>query len=787
MQLSTGRRGRRSTLDRCRAIVTPLFVLALGACAGDDLVSPEATRDVALAVSGTELSTTEIRSLHAEGQCMTIGSGNRVVLAACADAPTQQFVVQRTGEIRYGSLCLTPVTRGGSQGDVVHVTSCDGSDDQQWSVTDQNEIRGIGDRCLTLWGALVAAGTPVVQWTCHGKSHTKWSLTLSTPVSDPSDPIETPPAASSIASLHAEGQCVAVRSDGILAIADCAVAESQRYVFAESGEILAGELCVTPLTRGGKEGDGVRVTACDGSADQQWTVTAANEIRGIGDRCLTLWGARTAPGTTLVQWRCHGGSHTKWKVTAVTGDAPDDTPDDPEDPEDPVPTPSPTGGFHVTPQGRSTAQGTLADPWDLASALTNTATVGPGDTIWVHGGTYDGNFAVRVAGSPSQPVVIRAVPGQRAVIRRTTGGVAATVSMESPYVWLWGLEVDGAAVPCATGVNLGVSGSTSIPGVKLINLYVHDSGVNGIGAWSQAPDAEIYGSVLHRNGHDACSPEGSGRLGYGHGIYVQNTTGTKRIEDNFILDTFGYGMHAYTQEGALRNISIIGNAFARNRGGQEVHVGGANLTDPVVRENMIWGTGAVLRVGDLYAPAVNPVVEDNYLVLDGWRWPVFAPLNADNLRFNRNTLIRLRPTAAGTIQQQGRFSAASWGQNKYHGDPATGEFQWLDPAVNLTMTWAQFRQKFSTLTSSDSFSGLPTQSVVFVRPNRYERGRANVVVFNWSGASSVTASLPVAPSNGYNLYDATNFGGGPVASGSGSTVSIPMGGKTFGTFVVIPR
>ena len=42
----------------------------------------------------------------------------------------------------------------------------------------------------------------------------------------------------------------------------------------------------------------------------------------------------------------------------------------------------------VAPDGLVTNPGTMAAPWDIESALTNTGQVGPGDTIWLRAGTY---------------------------------------------------------------------------------------------------------------------------------------------------------------------------------------------------------------------------------------------------------------------------------------------------------------------------------------------------------------------------------------------------------------
>jgi lysophospholipase L1-like esterase len=51
---------------------------------------------------------------------------------------------------------------------------------------------------------------------------------------------------------------------------------------------------------------------CHGHANQQWTRTAAGEIRVYGSDCLDVSGAGTANGTSVIIWPCHGGANQRW-------------------------------------------------------------------------------------------------------------------------------------------------------------------------------------------------------------------------------------------------------------------------------------------------------------------------------------------------------------------------------------------------------------------------------------------------------------------------------------------
>jgi hypothetical protein len=76
----------------------------------------------------------------------------------------------------------------------------------------------------------------------------------------------------------------------------------------------------------------------------------------------------------------------------------------------------------------------------------------------------------------------------------------------------------------------------------------------------------------------------------------------------------------------------------------------------------------------------------------------------------------------------------------------------------------------------------PTGTYVFVRPNAYEPGRANIVVFNWDLKSTVGVDMSTVLSTGtlYEVRNAQDFFAVPVLSGvyAGGTLSLPMTGLT---------
>ncbi|GAA3828740.1 lectin [Sphaerisporangium flaviroseum] len=55
---------------------------------------------------------------------------------------------------------------------------------------------------------------------------------------------------------------------------------------------------------------------CNAQANQQWTSTAASELRVYGGKCLDVNGAGTADGTAVIIWDCNGQNNQKWRLNA---------------------------------------------------------------------------------------------------------------------------------------------------------------------------------------------------------------------------------------------------------------------------------------------------------------------------------------------------------------------------------------------------------------------------------------------------------------------------------------
>ena len=172
-------------------------------------------------------------------------------------------------------------------------------------------------------------------------------------------------------------------------------------------------------------------------------------------------------------------------------------------------------GYFASTTGSATGAGTIGDPWTLTVALAGgfpAATVQPGDTVWIRGGTYTGLFRTQLSGSAGHEIVFRAYPGERVTIdgnNGVNGNGAATFRLDSPfgtdgrYLILRDVEIMNSRVARIAKPDLSDRRNDGVfllaPHSKVINCVLHDNG-EGLFLSSVAPGWEAYGNLIYYNG-----------------------------------------------------------------------------------------------------------------------------------------------------------------------------------------------------------------------------------------------------------------------------------------------
>ena len=444
-------------------------------------------------------------------------------------------------------------------------------------------------------------------------------------------------------------------------------------------------------------------------------------------------------------------------------------------------------GWFAAPTGSSTGDGS-GRPWDLQTALHGgNGKVQPGDTVWLRGGTYTSATPITstLAGTASAPVVVRQYPGERAILD-ARGATSPTnrgdfLTAGGAYSTFWGFEIMDSDPNRSTDTrpNMVVVNASH---VKLINLIVHDGGI-GFYTFSAPVDIEIYGCLAYNNGWQEAV------FGNGHGIYAKSTTGPLNLRDNILFDQFGYGIHIFTIAGpdGLTNIHAEGNVSFNN---------GSVDADPVnsPNANILFGGSVPVHNGTLvdnmtyfspnvgvhnlligFGTTVNQdlTVRSNYavggmLLLDvGW-WQSLT-MTDNSLFGSTSDMIWLRDSTLSGFQLA---------NNRYYQDPTAQAWGY----INTDYGFPAWQQLTGVGATDRAVTSNPAEPKVFLRPNRYEPGRANLIIYNWSRQSTVPVDLSgvVRVGDAYEIRNVQDFFGAPVASGTygGSPVDVPMTGVT---------
>ncbi len=423
--------------------------------------------------------------------------------------------------------------------------------------------------------------------------------------------------------------------------------------------------------------------------------------------------------------------------------------------------------WYVAPNGSGGAAGTINSPLSLDAALSSASPARPGDTIWLRGGTYTGAYSSVLQGTSSAPIYVRQYPGERATIDANN---SASINqgyglyVQGAYTQFIGFEilfsgqkVDSGNPNEPAGIIFGASNN-----IKIIDMVIHEMPGEAIGFWAETVNSEAYGNILYFNGINSRD----------HGIYAQNNTGTKKITDNIIFANAGYGLHLYTStSNNLNNFDIEGNALLDN--------GAVRQPSPALN-NMIFGG----------VPGSNDTFNNNFT----YNSPSYNA--GENVDFGYGEPLSPLNVSGNTFVNVNDLSVVFMGAT-----PSTF-------ANNKTYGSVYPSSTSGSYPNNTYYSSRPTGTWVTVRPNTYESGRGNIIIYNWGSASSVGVDLSSVLASGdtYEIRDAQNWWGSAVASGtySGGAVSIPMSGlpvakvvgrstqpthtpAEFGAFVVLKK
>lgn len=428
----------------------------------------------------------------------------------------------------------------------------------------------------------------------------------------------------------------------------------------------------------------------------------------------------------------------------------------------------------ASPTGTAGGDG-AGSPWDITTALEDkTATVDPGDTIYLRGGTYTvpAGIDVNLVGEEGNPVIIKPYPGESVIIDGNRDGEAVKLINivrfgDGEYVRLQGCrvtnssteeritDVDGSNADEARGAGINVM----VPGIEIVNNVIDNAG-GGISAWSVGTKFKAYGNVIFDNGWKAPI------RAHGHGIYAQSTD-EKWIERNAIGQNFSYGLHAYTESGNLDHLRIKRNALLP---GTHLVGGKVPIVDLLFTENIV------------------PMIQLGYITDNVGTGDVTV---TDNRVINRLNLVRpASVTATGNyfyaagntswtvelspFEDQG-FDDFAFDSNTYWRNIYNSQNLWVAEGIG-SYNWTTWRAlghdangtlKAGQVAATDDYTQLDV--------NEYDDTRATLTILNFGGADSVSVDISdFADAGEYvRVRNAQNYFG-DIAYTKGGTATFDM-------------
>jgi hypothetical protein len=307
-------------------------------------------------------------------------------------------------------------------------------------------------------------------------------------------------------------------------------------------------------------------------------------------------------------------------------------------------------------------------------------------------------------------------------------------------------------------------------------MIFHD---NGHGIWDKKDMTEVHGSLFFYNGNNKRE----------HAMYIGNSTGTKYITDNIVFAQGGYGIlgHSDSHSSTQKGLHIEGNITFNNgiltaddQKTGNIQVGGVKgvsaervlitnnyvYNDPANADNKNNG----IRLG--YEDMLNRDVKllDNYVVsktpLRLWWW--------ENVDFKGNTIYSNDEALEVKMPRGIDSKGYRWDFNRYFSDSNVRLKFANDSGV---VSFSQWRQATGFDEHSQLMADRPSGVNVFIRPNRYEPGRAHIVIYNWDLRDSVAVDLNSILVRGtqFEIRDAQNYFGEPVMRGvyNGGALRLP--------------
>ena len=433
---------------------------------------------------------------------------------------------------------------------------------------------------------------------------------------------------------------------------------------------------------------------------------------------------------------------------------------------DSAPPPPSGANWYVGPSGSSSNSGTRASPWSLSYAINGAAggQIGAGDVVYMLGGNYSYSSAIYlsgISGTSSNPIIFQSEPGARATIRATAEGFQTMIMRTCSWVTFQDIEFTQtnytrtsttSSSSTETPVITSTSGSDAQTGIKFKACTFHDSIGMGTKSWySTVSNCEWNGCLFYYNGQDPA---------HDHGTYTHNTDANPKLwKDCIYHNNAGYGYHSW------------GNSTSADQATDNMHLeqcvffNTTSLYSATRKMDLLIGNGATT--------AKHPTL---------LRCMSYAPNSTSTYTFR--------------VGYGGGVSNASLTYNYTVGRPWYLEDSTWSGTISNNTIYYPGGMPSTTLArinagSANTLASVPSSgSHIFVYAYDWDSKRANIIIYNFGSASSISitnsvlsgAGVTLANGSSYELRNAENYYGDIITGTyNGSSISVPMTGRTRAT------
>ncbi len=305
--------------------------------------------------------------------------------------------------------------------------------------------------------------------------------------------------------------------------------------------------------------------------------------------------------------------------------------------------------FHVFPidgetiKGSPNGNGSIKDPWDLQTALSQSSErVNGGDIIWLHKGVYNGRYKSSLKSTNSKFITVSAFRNDLVVLNGNVKSKAKQVlEVNGKGVKFKNFEVTflGQYSRNAEDIDFKACGGISHnSGVSIFqNLKIYNNPGLGFGSWKNTGGSIIEDCMIYFNGF-------TGKVrGSGEGLYVQNNSDEIRIiRNNIIYGNYYKGIEVWSASSGIKgdfvkNIELSNNIVFNNGVPSGRHWGnviiasndkeGINIARNIkVKDNVFYhnvdlikhnklGNASSLALGFIkHAPVKNVEVTNNVII-----------------------------------------------------------------------------------------------------------------------------------------------------------------------------